>query len=439
MALPAIIFNTGTGSDTAASGAGPASPLSGTGASTTAASNGVDLSADAPDLSGVATDGSAAIWVDASSGREFNKITAVNNGTKIVTCQSNYANTESSRGWGIGGKRATFTNSLAAFVDAFAGWHFVLEDNQSISAAITYSAVGNTTDGWIIMRSSVEGTTRTITQTTNAAHFSQSGLERFIDIKFDNSAGEPKTSAMVFSGNAAVDLIRCIIGDPTNKVYRGWTTASEGTHLLDCIVQNCLDQMSSGNAHLTLEGCVIRNNTSHGASHGTQSSRYKNCLIYGNGGNGITCSSGNLDVQNCVIWNNTSDGIEYTNVGRPIIINNHICKNGGYGLLGSAAGQALIETFINCNNFGNGSSANTSGARSNFVAGPNDVSVEPNFVDPDNGDFRVRNSATWGAGFPFSSRNIGYGTNPGTGTRPYIDIGIQHLDSLVLSSFRRVM
>src|SRR3954470_959504 len=103
MALPTIAINSGTGSDTAASGAGPATALSGTGAAT-AASTTVTLLTDNPDLSGVATDGSAVIWVGSSSGRQFAKITGVNNtaGVKTVTVSDAFANTESGKNWGIG-------------------------------------------------------------------------------------------------------------------------------------------------------------------------------------------------------------------------------------------------------------------------------------------------------------------------------------------------
>src|SRR5262245_57151438 len=72
MSLPIIQINNSTGSDTAASGAGPATALTGTLAATHA--NTTANITDAVDLSGVATDGSAALWVLSSSGRQFSKI-----------------------------------------------------------------------------------------------------------------------------------------------------------------------------------------------------------------------------------------------------------------------------------------------------------------------------------------------------------------------------
>src|SRR5882762_753979 len=107
MALPTVAINS-SGSDTAASGAGPVISLFGT-AAATAASTIVTLLVDNPDLSGVATDGSAIIWIGSSSGRQFSKITAVDNtvGVKTVTVAVAFANTESGKSWGIGGKRLT--------------------------------------------------------------------------------------------------------------------------------------------------------------------------------------------------------------------------------------------------------------------------------------------------------------------------------------------
>ena len=106
MPEPKILFNSSTGSDTQASGAGPATAIFGTGASLNSSTS-VDLSADAPNLSGVATDGSACLWVSTSSGRQFAKITAVNNTTKIVTVALAYGVTATGLTWAIGGKRAT--------------------------------------------------------------------------------------------------------------------------------------------------------------------------------------------------------------------------------------------------------------------------------------------------------------------------------------------
>jgi len=96
----AIVFNASTGSDSAASGLGPATAVTGSGASTTAASAVV---------TGINTTGVTSgdlLWVQSSSGRQFSIIASVDSGTQ-VTCDDTFANTEGSRTWAIGGKRST--------------------------------------------------------------------------------------------------------------------------------------------------------------------------------------------------------------------------------------------------------------------------------------------------------------------------------------------
>ncbi len=106
-----LLFNSSTGSDTAASGLGPASALSGAGASTTAASAVV---------TGITTTGVTAgdmLWVDSTSGRRFSIIASVDSGTQ-VTCDDVFDNTEASRAWGIGGKRRSLAGSCQSLDSA---------------------------------------------------------------------------------------------------------------------------------------------------------------------------------------------------------------------------------------------------------------------------------------------------------------------------------
>src|SRR5687768_12899499 len=85
MALPTIIFNNSTGSNTAASGAGPSTALSGSQARTPT-SGGTRLGLfDATDLSGVLVDGSAVVYCAQASARKFSKVTAVKNTQQVTT------------------------------------------------------------------------------------------------------------------------------------------------------------------------------------------------------------------------------------------------------------------------------------------------------------------------------------------------------------------
>lgn len=82
MATPTFRFNADTGSDTAASGAGPATAQSGTKGRTrpTAAQVRVGFfEGSPPDLSGVVTDGSHGLYIGIATGgqRNFSSISAV--------------------------------------------------------------------------------------------------------------------------------------------------------------------------------------------------------------------------------------------------------------------------------------------------------------------------------------------------------------------------
>lgn len=443
MALPTILFNSGTGSDTAASGAGPGTALTGTGASLSASTS-VDLSADSPDLSGVATDGSAVLWVKTSSGKQYGKITAVNNGTKIVTVANAYSVTESGKTWAIGGKRATLDHAdsrilLTTSTGALAGWTIQLEDNQSIGSAIVGATSGDTTSGAIVIRGASEGIV--LTQTANAQHFLSTGagnptLWTFENLVFKNSNGT-KTSAYGLSANSGTFTFRrCILGDPsnTNNLLTGVArNASSPTFIFrDCMVTYCTsDGILSGNAGtILLDGCVICHCGSNGINCRVDTwMTIDSCLIWGNAADGLHIVSATPVIQhvvNCVFHGNSGDGIDIGAVHTAIVIqNNNITGNGNYGIRGTS-GQSGHQKGINFNNYGTGGTVNTSGSLSNIDAGDSDLAVDPGYNDASNGDFTAGTSIK-ALGFPASSRKIG--ANPSTGTIDYVDVGIQRQES----------
>ena len=153
-----ILFNSSTGSDTAASGLGPASAVSGSGASTTGASAVV---------TGVVTTGVSAgdlLWVQSSSGRQFSIVASVDSGTQ-VTCDDVFDNTESSRTWAIGGKRATGVQNVDSRrlfeTDTSAGMIFEFASSHvETSVPFVNTTVAGTTSLPITMRAESGYTTR---------------------------------------------------------------------------------------------------------------------------------------------------------------------------------------------------------------------------------------------------------------------------------------
>lgn len=74
---PTILFNIGSGSDTAASGAGPTPAETGSEGAVPVSTTKIGFfEGTPPDLSGVATDGTDALWMDTPSGRQFDEIIA---------------------------------------------------------------------------------------------------------------------------------------------------------------------------------------------------------------------------------------------------------------------------------------------------------------------------------------------------------------------------
>lgn len=429
---PTILFNDASGSDTAASGAGPGTALFGTGASLNASTT-VTLSADTPDLSGVATDGSACLWVDTSSGRQFSRITAVDNTADTVTVATTYSVTESGRNWGIGGKRKTIDNANSRKLltaDIQAGWAVTFEDDTSatISSVITTTLDGNTTDGYITIQGSAEG--RVMNQTANASHFNintVTGYWLFKNLKFTNSNGT-RTSAC-FVGFAPVAVWEtCIFGDATNKLYRGIVMTNVARmRFTDCEFTTMTDQALRclNGERIIMEGCYVHDNTGAGivlAGNITMS----DCIVETNGSYGLWMTSNDIaylcNIQKCVFHANTSHGIYSDDYyrGSLTIKSNNITANGGYGI-SMVAAQTGNQSGIDYNNFGTGGTANTSGARQNITAGSNDLAVDPGYSNASGANFEAGTNIK-ALGFPKSTRTIGANQSA---TNAFIDVGIQ--------------
>ncbi len=441
MAGPTITFNSGTGSDTAASGAGPATALSGIGASL-AASTSVDLSADSPDLSGVAVDGSACMWVSSSSGIQFSKITAIDNVTKVVTVEKAYGVTESSRTWGIGGKRATIDNadSRHVFREWTAEWTIVFEDDQSVTGTaidIEHNSTSNNSSSVTIKSDST--TVRTLTQSANAAVFQNGSVSnkwtvRFEYLKFE-CTNATRTAAYAFNINGTVNgsidsrylFLGCVLGDATNKLTKGIF----GNGGVFCLVDSSINNCTSRGIDITfpvvnLSSCQIKDNGAEGVylnNAAINSCSAINCLITGNTLDGIKSREENFSsIFGCTIHNNGGDGIDLTIASEDSqtqIVNNNITGNGGDGIRRSNNSLEDYGVVVDYNNFGTGATANTSGDVLGPTKGPNNLSVDPQYTATGSDDYSVGANVK-AKGLPDVARTIGANQS---GTTSYVDIG----------------
>lgn len=459
MAYPTILFNNGSGSDTLASGAGPATALTGTSASYSTTTVTLDGS---PDLSGVATDSSHVLFLITSTGRKFFKITATDNVAKTVTVHVAPTGTATGLSWAIGGKRKTIenTNSRLLFsTDVMPGWAINLEDDQpAVTSSVACSIAGDTTDGPITLQGT--GGRRLITSATNNVSPLSGGLGYWIvkNLKFTSSAATKTSSYGVLfnadgtSGSPAF-FESCVFGDSTNKLQIGVTrnvTAQRTSVFTNCEFTSCISHGlthtggSNGGVCTIVNNCYIHDNGGSGVSYsfGVNTNVFVNSVIANNAAKGIEIigpsnNSTRQYISNCTIHNNGSDGINInnsTNFIAATIVANMITKNGGYGINYTGTGGDALKAVIDGNNYGNASdsTANTSGSVNGFTAGANDQTIAAGYTNAAGGDYSI--PATLKAkGYPPSASPIGINS----ATYSYMDPGAaQRQEPTVAGVFR---
>ena len=460
MALPTILVNATGGSDTQASGAGPATALFGT---TDASTDGTGLIVTVTagtDLSGVAIDGSHVIYLaDATAGaRNFGKITnsaGSGGATPTVTVADAFGLTLSSKSWAIGGKRASigaatskklFDNNSAAG-DAMPGWAVEMESGHTETIAATFDArrAGDQTSGPIILRgTSGAATLPVLTFSNNGNGIVPRGLwQIYRDFELRNS-NVTKTASAGFSLGATGGgtIIGVKISNAANKFWKGIIDASpSGTisRIIGCDIGNTanigIDCTSSGKytyAWNYIHDCGATAGVNQTSTPPTFA--FYGNVVAGNTGDGLRMTGASAGAQGIVIMHNTfygnfSDGVEVTQAGGNgqvlglILINNIFLGNGlsgtGYGINFSGATDIGLFGSLVCI-LNNNCNANVTAATNPTLtlSASGSTTADPQFID-----------GTFG-----SSLNLGIGTNLiatgyptdvllGCLTRSYVDPG----------------
>lgn len=471
MALPIILVNSATGSDSCGNAA-----LRGTAAATDGAGTTVTLDGS-PDLTGVATDGSAWIQVlDATAGaRNFGKITGKNVGAFTVTVSDAFGISLSGLTWAINQTLASWTsaNSTKLFDnnggngDALPGWRVRMQSGHvetwSGTSGRTFYRSGDDTDGPIELEGEPGAATRPVVTGPNAnvTNFQIRGVGwRFarFDLLANSGSSKSNSSNLAFSSNLAGDSLRILddirIGGTgtSSGYYRGIAAATSGTILVrNCEVGWCYDAgiHAGANAAVFLENVWVHD-CDHGAGngHGIDLSGCGDWLLdrvvsTNNRGKGIrVLASGSATlglepqtIQGCIAHANGGDGIEVLGASTAIsgyrslrIKNNIITGNGGYGI--NFSGASVTAVFLKRmgsavwnNNFGTGATANTSGP-CNLTLDPyteeGSVQLDPQFTDATNA---TRSSRNYSVGT--NMKAVGWPTAllPNNLTRSYVDIG----------------
>lgn len=406
----AILFNNSTGSNTQSSGSSASANVYGSGASTTSGSAVV---------TGIVTTGVQTgdlLWVQSSSGRQFSVIASVDSGTQ-VTCDDTFANTESSRTWAIGGKRATFDNadSRQAFADSN-GWVFETETDQSLTSQIAGPPLAGTHE----FRGSA-GSVKTITQTQNDRHFVQNtnnnAILVFSNLKFDNSS-VTKTVAYALDLRRQFACFGCVFGDPTNQLNVGLARAADFPTgiVANCIFQNCTN--TTAGMYLTfssgvkIDRCVFRNNVGSGLYTAQYPMWVTNSIFHDNGNDGWTKSipvTRQGFAEGNIFYNNTRDGLaNISSKGFTGLVsnvsNNLFISNGRYGWsLGSSESNVPASRNVFYNNASGDVSGNTA-----LSYGDNITLAADPFVDSAAADFNIADNT---AGNTLRANNFSINTD----------------------------
>jgi hypothetical protein len=457
MALPVILIDSATGSDTNTSGAGPGTAVTGTNASTNGGGTVVTVDAGT-DISGIATDGSAAIYLnDTTAGhRRWSKITATagsGGATPTITVNEAFTGSLSGKSWAVGGKRASILGAASVLLlennssagDAMPGWIMQMASGhaESATAGWTWRRSGDTTNGPISLVAVTGYVTRpalTITGTgtcvSSSTAFAVTGII-MRGITFIQSNGSPGATMSFDSlknsrieeievDQQAANIILTLTGGSGNGGPQQFTVRD---CYFDCSHASADAVNINGGRTVKIINTYVRSRNGNGIHADNMEFELINCVADRCGAAGVrlTDSAGQCIASflGLLCVGNTGDGfisfqssygaLRFTNCG--------FSGNGGYGTkwLGSDAIWASVGSLmLNCGFYNNTSGDIDLGSPSfayNTVTGS-----DPLFTAASSLNWMLGSASPWKAtGYPKG------GTKPiglKTPTYSYVDIGV---------------
>ncbi len=400
MAWPVVRLNNQTGSDTQASGAGPDPAIFGSSASTSSDGLTVDLSADNPDLTNVATDGSHVIWVSGTGGREYAQIVGKDNAAKTITVHSQtpFPANLSGKTWAIGGKRATIDGSLQLFKDPYGPWRIELE-----YTGIEYEHSAD----WQLDSTSGSGSGLEPDRHEWPVIIGVGGRPVVRAASGNWIKGRIRLENLELVGPVPGRIGRCFYGYwddiwVKNCVIHGFQTGVQWERSTKIIVEQCeiydcdyaLYTQSNDTVFGLVFGCHIRDCTYgfSGANHNVVT--IAGCIFRGCTNGLFINKSGSIHVIDSLIVESTNDGVfadvnEYWRGADRVLLKNVLIAHcGGYGINRNSS-EGLFNPIIEKVGF----HANTAGA-TNGVVNMIDPVYSPDsskeiFVDRANGDYSL--------------------------------------------------
>lgn len=310
-----IIFNASTGSDTQASGLGPATAVSFT-LQTTAGSNVATVSSGS--FTSISIGDLMFIPDAAFTGRKFNIISDITPVTNEITFDANWDDTSSSTTGYVGGKRATIDNTdsrrLFASPDAinFQCWT-ELETDQTITAQMGYYQLK-------IRIKSADDTIKTITFNPVSDIMMFATDSTFKNIKFIST----NSNSVPFWGqgtHSRIYLFNCIVGDSTHpfRVIGHGYTRNPNIYGFDTIFENIKNPTSAWGYPLdSMEGSCTLN---------ASKCFFKNCGSLWGAGDAVSSYNGAIQgglISDCVFLGDGTNDLYGPYMGR---VTNSIISN----------------------------------------------------------------------------------------------------------------
>lgn len=391
-----------------------------------------------PDLSGLITSGDnqSAIYLNdaTNANRKVFWITAVDNGLKQVTVDTAPTGIASSS-WTIGG-RQTQNDYLEG---ALRPGDTVIFNNSPAARSTphwTFRGSGTAAGGFCTVKGKT-GVRPVLETNGNAAAINASSLS-FLWVENLECRTTHATASAISSGNGQYTF--WINLKATRSDGGTGLNIIGGAHVIGCEAYNCSrGALVSGGQ---MYGNYIHDNGGVGllSTQFNPSAWLRENIIANNDGYGVHFDSVNVTstglsviLTGCIIYKNAAGGLRFEDPDLSCtLINNVFAENGTasstYNIDMPANSWNGMRHLNNCfYHSGVGGGANFN----NASAGPTDITSDPLFTDPDNGDFTFSPSSPLiGAAVPFiggpvSNRNIGAMQNSGTGGAGFVGARIQ--------------
>lgn len=394
-----ILFNSSTGSDSAASGLGPSVAVVGSSAELDGTST-VDVSYDGVSLSSISA--GDLLFCDTTSGRKFSVIASVDTINETITTDDAWS-VESGVSWAVGGKRASITGSVVSLDDWTADVKegYIIQFESGYTESFT-SRLRARTGGFYTVRGEPDAAIRPKLTTSYDFVIGPGQGMQFLNMEFAKSAAG---GTLLSHGSGGTSVWKnCKFGDSTNLPAIAFKTDARS------VIEGCEFTGSEGvysNAtEIVLSGCLFKS-CGKGISfvYSSMSHTVVNCIFHQcdvgisegtTGGNALPAKLIEGNVFNCV-----DAGIQVPANSswrqRGILCKNNLFANSTYGI--EFVGNTLPNTSLHSVYLGNAFyNMGTSNYRNDDggIYGDITLTADP-FIDAANGDFNLNGTAGGGA------------------------------------------